>query len=249
MLLTDRDATGLVFVAEMYGLQLDQLVALLDLNIRQARALLARWTGHRLAESAILSPGPAWVWLTRTGLRSCGLPYSASPPALSRLAHIRAVTASRLAFEAAPGFRTAGAHWRSERRLRSRMGGRLGATRDHVPDAEIHWPDSAGVPWAGECWAVEAELTAKTRSRTAAIMRELLTRTGDYGCPSAQVALPGLAPRHARAVYLCSPAATGTVARARATLGSLAERVEIRSLPASASMASPRPARAAAAGR
>ena len=37
-------------------------------------------------------------------------------------------------------------------------------------------------------------------------MRELLARTGDYGCPGAQAAEPGRPPRHARALYLCSPA-------------------------------------------
>jgi hypothetical protein len=242
MPLTDRDAAGLVFVAEMYGLQLDQLRVLVDLTARQTRALTARWTDRGLAESAILGPGPRWVWLTRAGLRSCGLPYSASPPALSRLAHMRAVTAARLAFEAAPGYRAARTHWRSERRLRHRLGGRLGV-RDHLPDAEVYWPDSADVPWAGECWAVEAELTPKTLHRTVAIMRELLARTGDYGCPAAQAQVPGLAPRHTRAVYLCSTAAAGTITRARDTLGSQAERVEIRLLPASAAMPAARRSR------
>ncbi len=229
----DRDLAGLPFVGEMYGLQLDQLGALLGLSSRQATALVARWTGRGQAESAVLSPGPRWVWLTRAGLRDCGLTYPAAPPALSRLAHIRAVSAIRLAVESTSSYRAASAHWRSERRLRSRLGGRLGA-RDHVPDAEVHWPDTADVPWAGECWAIEAELTPKTLSRTTAIMRELLTRTGDYGCPAAQAAVHGQPPRHIRAVYICTAAAHGTVARARDALGgTLAARIEIRPLPAS----------------
>ena len=114
--------------------------------------------------------------------------------------------------------------------------------RDHLPDAEIHWPDlpdptvpAGRVPaWAGECWAVEAELTPKTLIRTIAIMRELLARTGDYGCPASEARQAGLPPRHARALYLCSPAATPTVLRARESLGSLAGRIEIRALPADA---------------
>ncbi|MGH3275382.1 MAG: hypothetical protein ACRDNZ_13805, partial [Streptosporangiaceae bacterium] len=116
--------------------------------------------------------------------------------------------------------------------------------RDHLPDAEVHWPDAApseavpsaeAVPaWAGECWAIEAELTPKTVSRTTAIMAEILSRTGDYGCPAAQAHVPGRAPRHARAVYLCSPAAAGTVRRARDALGEDAARIEIRALPPSA---------------
>jgi hypothetical protein len=66
-----------------------------------------------LAESERLGPGPAWVWLTRSGLQACGVRYSAGPPALARLAHIRAVTAVRLAFEATSGYRDASGYWRS----------------------------------------------------------------------------------------------------------------------------------------
>jgi hypothetical protein len=221
----------------MYGLQLDQLAALLGRTDRHARAVVSRWVRHGLAESAILGPGPPWVWLTRAGLTACGVRYAAAPPALARLTHIRAVTATRLTLEAVPAYRDAGAHWRSERHLRARLGGRLGA-RDHLPDAEVHWPEAAaaGRPpaWAGECWAIEAELTPKTVARTTAIMRELLSRTGDYGCLAADARVPGLPPRHARVIYLCSPAALGTAERARDTLGSLAPRVEIRGLPATA---------------
>jgi hypothetical protein len=246
--LAARDSAGLAFIGEMYGLQLDQLTALLGLSDRQARALAASWSGRKLADSAILGPGPPWVWLTRTGLQACGLRYSATPPALPRLAHMRATAAVRLALEATPGFAAGGGHWRSERRLRSRLGGRLGS-RQHLPDAEVHWPDTgpADPPaWAGECWAIEVELTAKTVARTTSIMRELLARTGDYGCTATEASVPGALARHARAIYLCSPAAAGTVHRARDALGSLAGRVEIRELPASAYLPSPaRPSRSA----
>lgn len=225
------DARALVFTADMYGLQLDQLAELLGGGtVRQARALVARWVRAGLAESAVLSPGPPWVWLTRSGLQACGVRYAPARPALARLAHIRAVTAVRLALEAASGNRDASAHWRSERRLRSRVGGRLGA-RDHLPDAEVHWPDGTAVSWAGECWAIEAELTAKTVVRTTAIMRELLARTGDYGCAAADARVPGLPPRHNRVIYLCSATATGTVLRAWEALGSLGARIAVRELP------------------
>jgi hypothetical protein len=147
------------------------------------------------------------------------------------------VSAVRLALRADPGFTAGGGYWRPERRLRARMGGRLGL-REHVPDGEVHWPGGTAAPWAGECWAIEAERTAKTVVRTAAIMRELLTRTGDYGCAAADKRVPGAPARHARAVYLCSPAAHGTVLRARDALGSLGARIEIRDLPASAEVPS-----------
>lgn len=254
--MSERDVAGLLFTAEMYGVQLDQLAARLAVSEVRARALAARWREQGYAESARLGPGRPWVWLTRDGLLACGLPYRPAPPALARLAHLRAVTAVRLALESAPGYLAAGAYWRSERRLRARMGSRV-PLREHLPDGEVHWPDTddpgpdnpvpegrardrgrgAAPPWAGECWAIEAELTRKTVRRTAAIMAEILTRTGDYGGPAAEVRVPGVLPRHARVLYLCSPAARPTVIRARADLtGALAARVEIRGLPAGAGL-------------
>jgi hypothetical protein len=257
---SERDVAGLLFTAEMYGVQLDQLAVRLAVSEVRARALAARWREQGYAESARLGPGRPWVWLTRDGLLACGLPYRPTPPALARLAHMRAVTAVRIALESAPGYLAAGAYWRSERRLRARMGSRV-PLREHLPDGEVHWPDSAdpdpddpdpagrapakgAPPWAGECWAIEAELTRKTVRRTAAIMAEILTRTGDYGCPAAEVRIPGVPPRHARVLYLCSAAARPTVIRARDALpGPLAVRVEIRGLPAGAGLtAGPSPA-------
>jgi hypothetical protein len=247
--LTARDIDGLVFTAEMYGLQLDQLGALLGVPVERARVIAGRWRQLGLADMARLGPGPAWIWITRQGLAACGLHYTAVPPALSRLAHIRAVTAVRLALEATAGYQQAQAYWRGERRLRT--GYRVG-THEHLPDGEVHWPDAVpardpmparevlaggtapGIippPWAGECWAIEAELTRKTVARTIAIMRELLARTGDYGCAAVDTAVPGRPPRHARALYLCSPAALPTVTRAREELGPLSARIEVRDLP------------------
>jgi hypothetical protein len=244
---TAADAAGLLFTAEMYGVPLDQLAVALGVTARRASDITARWVTRRQAQADRLGPGPRWVWLTRAGLASCGLPYSPAAPALPRLAHLRAVIAVRLALESVPAYRDAGAHWRSERRLRARLGGRLGL-RDHLPDGEVHWPDSGAdgtaPAWAGECWAVEAELTPKTVSRTTAIMQELLSRTGDYGCAAAQARVPGQPPRHDRVIYLCSPAAERTVSRAREALGEDGARIEIRALPSSAYLPAPRsPAR------
>ena len=233
--LAGRDIAGLLFVADMYGIQLDQVAAALGVGESRARAITASWRRAGYAQSARLGPGGPWIWLTRAGLAACGLPFPATTPALSRLAHLRAVTAVRLALESASGYRAASAFWRSERRLRARMGGRVGL-REHIPDGEVHWPDGTAAAWAGECWAVEAELTRKTLARTAAIMREILTRTGDYGCPAAQAREPGRPPRHARVLYLCSPAARPVVTRARAEAGVLAARVEIRTLPPGAAL-------------
>lgn len=228
-----RNPEALIFAADMYAVQFDQLAALTG-NPRAARAAAARWRELGYAQSARLSAGPDWLWVTRQGLAACGLGYAPARPALSRLAHIRAVAAVRLALEGTDGYRSAGAYWRCERRIRARHGVGL---RQHLPDAEVHWPDAAPVGWAGECWAVEAELSPKTAPRTAAIMREILGRTGDYGCLAADAAVPGRPPRHARVLYLCSPAALGTVLRARESLGPLAARVEVRDLPPGAPLA------------
>ena len=228
-----RDVGALVFAADMYGIQLDQLARLTG-GERSARAAAARWRELGYAQTARLTTGPAWLWVTKAGLAACGLGYAPAQPALSRLAHTRAVAAVRIALEATAGYRAANAFWRCERRIRSRHG--VGV-RQHLPDAEVHWPDGARAPdgspvgWAGECWAVEAEVTPKTVARTTAIMAEILLRTGDYGCPVADVAVPGRPPRHARALYLCSPAALSTVLRARAELGPLSARIEVRDLP------------------
>jgi hypothetical protein len=238
--LGDRDIGGMLYTGEMYGLQADLLAVVLGGSVPQAWAAVSRWRRLGYAESARLGPGPAWVWLTRAGLAACGLRYAPIPPALSRLAHIRAVTTVRLALEATAGYQRAGAFWRSERRLRARSGSRTGL-RGHLPDGEVHWPDSAGgdgaaVAWAGECWAIEAELTRKTVSRTTAIMRDLLSRTGDYGGPAAEARVPGRPARHARALYVCSPSARPTVLRARRNLGPGAARIEVRDLPGQAAL-------------
>ena len=90
-----RDAGALVFAADMYGLQLDQLATLTG-GERSARAAAARWRELGYAESARLSRGVAWLWVTRAGLAACGLSYPPAQPALSRLAHIRAVAAARI---------------------------------------------------------------------------------------------------------------------------------------------------------
>jgi len=239
--MTERDTVGLLFTAEMYGVQLDLLAARLGIREPAARAAVARWRRQGYADWAQLGPGGRWVWLTQAGLAACGLPYRAAAPALPRLAHLRAVTAVRLALEAAPGYAAAAGYWRSERRLRARLGSRV-PLREHLPDGEVHWPDGTGAGWAGECWAIEAELTRKTLSRTAAIMTEILTRTGDYGCPAAEARVPGRPPRHTRVLYLCSPAARPLVLRARTALGAaMAARIEVRGLPCSFEPPGPHP--------
>ena len=65
----DQDAVALPFLADMYGLQLDQLTELLGVTGRQSRALVARWVSRKLAES-----GTAIVMRRRWTAWSTGAP-------------------------------------------------------------------------------------------------------------------------------------------------------------------------------
>jgi hypothetical protein len=227
--LTERDIRALVWCGEMYGVRADLLAGLLGVSGEVVRQLHARWRRAGLAETGRLGPGPVWCWLTRAGLESCGLPYAPCRPPLGRLAHVHAAGRVRAALEAWDAFREGAAYWRSERRLRWRLGSGAGR-RGHVPDGEVLWPD-ASPHYPGQAWCVEVELTAKTAARTAGIMTGLLSRDADYGDEPGT----GTGLRYARVLYVCAPAARGTVERARASLpGQVAGRVDVRDLPAGA---------------
>ena len=160
-----------------------------------------------------------------------GLAYPASRPALSRLAHIRAVLTVRLWLQAGQAYRDGRAWWRSERRIRAAIGGRLGTT--HIPDAEVHWPslDSQPVRRAGVGDRGRADPQAV--ARTVAIMQGLLARTSDYG-PDA---VRAHGPRYVQVVYLTAPAARPVVVRAIGALPvPLQPRIVIRDLPEGAAL-------------
>jgi hypothetical protein len=184
------------------------------------RATTARWRAAGLAGTGILGPGPAWCWLTPAGMTACGRNYPARPPALSRLAHIRAVLAARLWLQSGDAYAAGRAWWHSERRIRAALPSGVGTA--HIADAEIHWPSLDAAPYAGQVWAVEAELTPKPAARTARIVAGLLAS------PYAQV------------VYLCSPAARPVVTRAAARLAdSDRHRIAVRDLPPAAYLPGP----------
>jgi hypothetical protein len=220
-----RDVAGLVLCADMYGAPYDLLAAYLGVREDRLRAIVARWRQAGYVATGRLGAGPTWCWVTRAGLGVTGLPYTPCRPAAARLAHLRAVLAVRLALEAGPAYQDGRAWWRCERRIRAAIGGRAAG---HVPDAEVSWSDLPSSPYAGECWAIEAELTPKSLARTAGIMAALAARTADYH-PAAS---PGTRPRYARVVYLAAPAARGVAERAAASLApQVAARVTVRDLP------------------
>ena len=55
--LTERDIAALLFVADMYAVQLDQLAAVLGVTEARARAITLGWRRARYAESARIGPG------------------------------------------------------------------------------------------------------------------------------------------------------------------------------------------------
>ena len=214
--LSQRDIDGLMLCGEQYGAPADLLADALRVEPGRLPAIVRRWRRAGYAATGRLGPGPGWCWLTRDGMTATGLGFPATRPALSRLAHIRAVLAARLWVQASPAWADGQAWWHSERRLRAEhpAAGHAG----HVPDAEIHWPSIAASPYAGQVWAIEVELTPKPAARTTGIMTGLLSP-----------------PRYARVLYLTAAAAEPVVTRAAATLPRHEQaRLIVQNLPRSA---------------
>ena len=130
-------------------------------------------------------------------MSACGLGYPARPPALSRLAHIRAVLAARLWLQSGQVYADGRAWWRSERNIRAALASNAGAA--HLADAEIVWPSLDAGPYAGQTWAVEVELTPKPAARTARIMTGLLAGLRAGGLPDRASRPAGRGPRRRRA--------------------------------------------------
>ncbi len=212
--LSQRDIDGLLLCGEHYGVPLDLLAAALRVQPDRLPAITLRWRRAGYAATGRLGPGPGWCWLTRDGMIATGLRYPAVRPSLGRLAHIRAVLAARLWLQAGPVWDDGHAWWHSERRLRADQP--AAGRREHLPDAEIHWPSLPDSPYAGQVWAIEAELTPKPLARTTRIMAGLLSPM-----------------RYTQVIYLTAPPARPVVMRAAASLppGEQA-RVVVRELPA-----------------
>ena len=150
-------------------------------------------------------------------MTACGYPWQARPPALARLAHIRAVLAARLWLSSRPEWVSGQAWWSCERTIRAAAGTGVGA--GHVPDAEVLWPSVPGSRHDGQAWAIEVELTPKPAARVTRILSGLLS--GQY----------------AQVLYLASPAAVPVVERAAARFpAAQAARITVRYLPPAARM-------------
>ena len=184
-----RDIDGLVLCGEHGGAPYDLLAAALDVTPVRLRGITARWRKAGYAATGQVGPGPAWCWLTRSGMQDTGLDYQPGPPHLARVMHVRAILAVRLALAAGPDWQQNPPWWQSERRIR-RKGPFAGR---HLPDAEVWWPSLDDRPHAGQVWAIETELTPKTAARTAVIMAALAAAGYDrilyYTAPAARPAV------------------------------------------------------------
>jgi hypothetical protein len=211
--LSQRDIDGLLLCGEHSGAPFDLLATALRVEPERLAPILARWRRAGFADTARLGPGPKWCWLTRDGMTATGLGFPAGPPALGRLAHLRAILAARLWMEASPAWRAGRPWWHSERRL---LAGQPAANRTgHVPDAEIHWPSLDGSPYAGQVWAIEVELTPKSTGRTTRIMAGMLSPM-----------------QYALVIYLTAARARPVVTRAAGLLPPAeSSRVVVRDLP------------------
>ena len=221
--LSQRDIDGLLLCGEHYGAPYDLLALALRVQPERLPAIVGRWRRAGYADTGRLGPGPGWCWLSRAGMTETGLGFPATRPALGRLAHIRAVLAARLWLAGNPAWSQGQPWWHSERRLRADHP--AAGRREHVPDAEIHWPSIAGSPYAGQVWAIEVELTPKPIARTTRIMTGLLSPM-----------------RYAQVIYLTAPAARPVVTRATVSFPAGEQsRVVIRELPAAAFTPEPAP--------
>jgi hypothetical protein len=191
-----RDINGLNFLAEQYAAPYDLLAIRLGTSEIRLRGIISRWRGAGLIDTGRLSEGPMWAWLTPAGMRQVGHKWEATTPPLARLAHIRAVQAARIYLESGRPYAEGRAWWRCERRLRE---GRPAGHQGHVADAEVIWPQVEGSPRAGETWAIEVELTAKSGARTIEIMAALIA-----------------SPVYTQVLYLCAPSAIHVVTEAAA---------------------------------
>ena len=205
----------------------DLLAAALDVRPDRLRGIVARWRHTGYAETGTLAHRPGLVLADhgrdeghRPELSRRPVPPWDGSPTSARC------WPSGCGSRPARSNQDGRAWWRSERRIRAAIGGRVGIA--HIPDAEVHWPSLDGSPYAGQVWAIEAELTPKPLARTVAIMRGLLARTSDYG-PGAATAQ---GPRYAQVVYLAAPAARPVVTRAIAALPApFQPRIVVRDLP------------------
>ena len=169
----DRDTYTLTWIGEQYAVRLDTLQSLLGRQAYQptrksgvlghstVRRVVRRWRRESLVEVRKFHYGhPHWIWLTRQGLTQMDLDFKRWSPKLGMLAHHHQVNEVRLRMERQFGQSLS---WHSERELRQQH---RRSARLHIPDGEVSLPHGL--------FAVEIELTCKSRRRMETIVRKLI---------------------------------------------------------------------------
>lgn len=186
--INQRDIAALKWIGEQQAVRFDHLQHLLGrmsprtpqvpgvLSIHTVPQVVERWEADGLVVARKYSFGePHWVWLTSRGLQQMDLPYSYREPSLSKRNHYHAVNGVRLTLEAKwqDDF-----EWISERTLVREQGQQVAqgeqAAAVHIPDAEAFLYDhDEGSGQAYVRYAIEVELTQKSRKRLHSILAQL----------------------------------------------------------------------------
>ena len=161
-----RDMVVLTVLAEMYGAPLELVAQMLGVSRSRAYRIVARWEAARMISDNRVRPvpGSAWVYPTKSAAEALlGRSVRHWVPKPKMAAHTLAVLELRLALTGLDLDR-----WISERQLRSEVGLlKAGQPRPHIHDGRY-------VSDAGDLWAVEVELTAKSISAARASVVQAL---------------------------------------------------------------------------
>ncbi|WP_431963273.1 hypothetical protein [Nocardia sp. bgisy134] len=199
--LTERKTAAAVALVEMHAMQIDVLAHFLGMGRNHTYMLVAELERVKLVRPLQqVQPGAKWVVPTRdTAARYLGWRPKDWTPPLMYANHYRAVAQARIMLVGSDP-----ARWVSERRLRheAEQMGRDGVVstgraprsdRPHVHDGRFLRQTRAGREW----WAVEVELTRKTREAMDVALRGAIRAARDaepepcvgvlYLCRSAQV--------------------------------------------------------------
>ncbi|MFF0529556.1 hypothetical protein ACFYT3_14300 [Nocardia amikacinitolerans] len=152
--LSPRDMSGLTILAEMYGAPMDVVAEMLGVSSSRTYRIVARWAAAGMISDRRPRPvlGPAWIFPTKSSAEALlGRPVRYWVPTPKMAAHTKAVFQLRLALTGMDLDR-----WTSERLLRGEVGlVKAGQSRPHIHDGRY-------ITAAGDLWAVEVELTAKS---------------------------------------------------------------------------------------
>lgn len=177
---SERDRELLAVIGEQFAVTVEQLGLLMGRSFSAGRWLRDRWLRAGWVESRqLVAGGPSFLWLTGEGRRVAGSPYRRWLPNPALIAHIEAVTDTRLLLER----RLKLGEWECERSL-AKTAWSEEARQQHLPDAVLNT--------ARGRIAVEVELTLKSRVRLDVIVSELAQRYSQVWYFAAVRARPAL---------------------------------------------------------